>query len=177
MRIVSGTHRGRIIKPPKNLPVRPTTDIAKESLFNILNNLICFEDLKVLDLFAGTGSISFEFSSRGCKEVTAVEQNFKCVNFIKKTSDQLNMGGIKVVQANTFSFLKTSLQYDLIFADPPYDIGRYEELTNLILNNNILAKEGLLIIEHPAEIQLSHFPGFSQLRNYGKVHFSFFEKE
>jgi 16S rRNA (guanine(966)-N(2))-methyltransferase RsmD len=176
MRIVSGTHRGRNIKPPKNLPVRPTTDIAKESLFNILNNLVYFEDLKVLDLFSGTGSISYEFSSRGCKDVTSVEQNFKCVNFIKQTTEQLKMDGIKVVQANAFSFLKNSLQYDLIFADPPYNIGRYEELTELILNNKLLTDDGILIIEHPAEIQLSHFPGFTQLRNYGKVHFSFFEK-
>jgi 16S rRNA (guanine(966)-N(2))-methyltransferase RsmD len=176
MRIVSGTHRGRNIKPPKNLPVRPTTDIAKESLFNILNNLVYFEDLKVLDLFSGTGSISYEFSSRGCKDVTSVEQNFKCVNFIKQTTEQLKMDGIKVVQANAFSFLKNSLRYDLIFADPPYNIGRYEELTELILNNKLLTDDGILIIEHPAEIQLSHFPGFTQLRNYGKVHFSFFEK-
>ena len=176
MRIVSGSHRGRQIKPPHNLPVRPTTDIAKESLFNILNNMVCFEDLRVLDLFSGTGSISYEFYSRGCRDITAVEQNYKCVRFIKNTVEQLKMHELKVVQANVFSFMNNSLQYDLIFADPPYDIGRYEELTETILNNNLLSENGILIIEHPAEIQLSHFEGFSQLRNYGKVHFSFFEK-
>ena len=177
MRIVSGTHRGRNIKPPKNLPVRPTTDLAKESLFNILNNLVDFEELRVLDLFSGTGSISYEFYSRGAREITVVEQNYRCVDFIKKTTGLLKMPEIKVVQANVFSFLKNSLQYDLIFADPPYNIGRYEELTSAILNNELLSEDGILIIEHPAEILLSHFPGFYQLRNYGKVHFSFFRKE
>ena len=175
MRIVSGSHRGRQIKPPKNLPVRPTTDIAKESLFNILNNKVYFEDLRVLDLFSGTGSISYEFYSRGSRNITAVEQNYQCVSFIKKTAEQLKMPELKVVQANVFSFLKNSLQYDLIFADPPYDIDRYEELTEMILNNNLLSEDGILIIEHPAKIQLSYFDHFSQLRKYGKVHFSFFE--
>ena len=176
MRIVSGTHRGRVIKPPKNLPVRPTTDLAKESLFNILNNLIYFEDLRILDLFSGTGNISYEFYSRGSHNITSVEQDFKCARFIKQTAEQLKMDGLKVVQANVFSFLKNSLKYDIIFADPPYDIGRYEELTETIINNELLIEGGILIIEHPADIQLSHFQGFSNTRKYGRVHFSFFIK-
>ena len=176
MRIVSGLHKGRVISPPKNLPVRPTTDLAKESLFNILNNTWDFEGLNVLDLFSGTGNISFEFSSRGVSQITSVEQNFRCVKFIKETTDKLNLGNLKVVQANAFSFLKNCPKYDIVFADPPYDFGRYEELTELIINNNILNQEGLLIIEHPVEISLNKFEGFSHFRNYGKVHFSFFEK-
>lgn len=174
MRIVSGSHRGRIIKPPKNLPVRPTTDLAKESLFNILNNQVYFEDLRVLDLFAGTGNISYEFYSRGSHRITSVEQDYKCTNFIKQTAQQLKMDGLKVVQANVFSFLKNCLQFDIIFADPPYEFGRYEELTSSIINNKLLLNDGILIIEHPGEIQLSHFPGYTSTRNYGRVHFSFF---
>ena len=175
MRIVSGTHRGRILHPPKKLPVRPTTDLAKESLFNILNNMIDFENLKILDLFSGTGNISYEFYSRGSKDITCVEQNFRCVKYIKDTVQLLTMPEVKVVQANVFSFLKNSLKYDIIFADPPYDIGRYEELTETIINNKLLNQDGILIIEHPKEVYLSQFPGFTQVRNYGKVHFSFFE--
>jgi len=174
MRIVSGTHKGRIIKAPKNLPVRPTTDLAKESLFNILNNLVYFEGLKVLDLFSGTGNISYEFCSRGVAEIISVEQNFRCVKFIKQTAEQMGFKQLKVVQTNVFSYLNSGQKFDIIFADPPYDIGRYEELTESIIKNNLLEEDGILIIEHPANIQLSHFPGYSQLRKYGRVHFSFF---
>lgn len=177
MRIISGTYKGRSIKPPKNLPVRPTTDQAKESLFNILNNLIDFSDVRVLDLFSGTGSISYEFYSRGSEDITCVEQNFRCASFIKQTVEQLKMSGIKVVQANVFSYLINSSKYDIIFADPPYDIGRYEELITSIIQNNLLTEDGILIVEHPREISISHFPGFTQVRNYGKVHFSFFENQ
>jgi len=175
MRIISGSQKGRVIRPPKNLPVRPTTDLAKESLFNILNNLVYFEDMKVLDLFSGTGNISYEFCSRGCVEVVSVEQNYRCTKFIKQTAEQLNFDMLKVIQTNAFSFIKCGQKYDIIFADPPYDIGKYEELTEEIINNNMLNEAGLLIIEHPKDVQLSHFPGFTQLRNYGRVHFSFFE--
>jgi len=177
MRIVSGKYRGRKIHTPKNLPVRPTTDLAKESLFNILNNRIDFEEIKVLDLFSGTGNISYEFISRGCEDVTSVEQNFRCVKFIKDTKSQLQMEGLKPVQANVFSFLKHCSKYDLIFADPPYDFGRYAELTESILQQEILKEGGFLIIEHPRDIELSGFPGYRETRRYGKVHFSFFEKE
>ena len=174
MRIVSGEYRGRIIHTPKNLPVRPTTDLAKESLFNILNNRIDFEDTDVLDLFSGTGNISYEFVSRGSSTVTSVEQNFHCHRFIKDTAKKFNMEGLKAVQANAFSFLKHSLSYDIIFADPPYDFGRYEELTELIISNKLLKEDGILIIEHPRDIQLSKFAGYKETRRYGKVHFSFF---
>ncbi|RLD64177.1 MAG: 16S rRNA (guanine(966)-N(2))-methyltransferase RsmD [Bacteroidetes bacterium] len=175
MRIVSGNYGGRVIHTPKNLPVRPTTDLAKESLFNILNNTIDFEELQVLDLFSGTGNISYEFYSRGSQSVTSVEQNFRCAKFIKETAANFKMEGLKVIQANAFSFLKHSNSYDIIFADPPYDFGRYEELTETIINNKILKENGMLIIEHPRDIQLSKFKGFTETRRYGKVHFSFFE--
>jgi len=174
MRIISGDYRGRVIRTPKNLPVRPTTDLAKESLFNILNNRINFEEVKVLDLFSGTGNISYEFYSRGSHDVTSVEQNYHCFRFIKETADKFKMTTLKVVQANVFSFLKHSLSYDVIFADPPYDFGRYEELTDMILENKLLKEDGILIIEHPSAIQLSHFPNFHETRRYGRVHFSFF---
>jgi 16S rRNA (guanine(966)-N(2))-methyltransferase RsmD len=175
MRIVSGTYKGRKIHTPKNLPVRPTTDLAKESLFNILNNRIYFDEIRVLDLFSGTGNISYEFISRGCTDVTSVEQNFRCTKFIKDTKSGLKMEGLKIVQANVFSFLKHAGSYDLIFADPPYDFGRYEELTESILNNKLLNEGGILIIEHPRDINLSGFKGYAETRRYGKVHFSFFE--
>jgi 16S rRNA (guanine(966)-N(2))-methyltransferase RsmD len=174
MRIVSGEYRGRVIHTPKNLPVRPTTDLAKESLFNILNNRIDFEDVQVLDLFSGTGNISYEFISRGSSSVTSVEQNYQCYRFIKETAKKFQMDGLKAVQANAFSFLKHSLSYDIIFADPPYDFGRYEELTELIITNKLLKENGILIVEHPRDIHLSKFPSYFETRRYGRVHFSFF---
>ena len=175
MRIISGAFKGRRLNPPKNLPVRPTTDKAKESLFNILNNYYFFDELSVLDLFSGTGSISFEFASRGARKITAVDVDFKCVSFIKKTASDFGMP-LKAVRANVFSFAATGREkFDLIFADPPYDMKRIEELPDLVFNNSMLADDGLLIIEHSSKTDFSKHPHYKETRIYSKVNFSFFE--
>ena len=176
MRIINGTHKGRRINPPKNLPVRPTTDMAKEGLFNILNNLIDFSELKVLDLFAGTGSISMEFASRGAISVTSVDLNYKCVEFIRRTAGNLKMDNVLVHRADIFNYLKHKPKesYDLIFSDSPYDLNWIDKLPDLIFERNWLKKNAWLIIEHPREIDFARHKYFHQTRNYGKVHFSFF---
>lgn len=176
MRIISGEFKGRPIHTPQNLPVRPTTDKAKESLFNILANRIDLDGIKVLDLFAGTGNISYEFASRGALEVTSVDSDFRCAKFIKTTAENLKMP-IKIVRANAFSFLSTIIaKYDLIFADPPYDLARLSEIPDLIINQNILTDDGILIVEHSATNDFSKHPWFVETRVYSKVNFSFFEK-
>ncbi|OIO99677.1 MAG: 16S rRNA (guanine(966)-N(2))-methyltransferase RsmD [Bacteroidetes bacterium CG2_30_33_31] len=175
MRIVSGNLGGRKINPPYDLPVRPTTDKAKESLFNILNNRINFEETVALDLFAGTGNISYELASRGCISVTSVEIDFKCVKFIKEASELLK-ANIKVVQANVFSFLNTyKSKSDLIFADPPYSLENIEEIPDYIFRNELLNEEGILIVEHSANTNFAHHHYFMESRRYSKVHFSFFQ--
>jgi len=178
MRIVSGKYKSRRIKPPMNLPVRPTTDFAKESLFNILNNVLEFEGLKVLDLFVGTGSISYEFVSRGVDSVLAVDQNNKCVHFVQSTANQLQMDELSVIQRDVFKFLaKTPAKFDLIFADPPYDLENIKEIYQLVMERDLLNEDGWLIIEHSANTDFSGFPYLEQLRKYGKVHFSLFHKK
>ena len=150
MRIISGSNKGRIIKTPANLPVRPTTDLAKESLFNILNNHFDFEELDVLDLFAGTGNISYEFASRGAKRIVSVDNNFKCAEFIRKAAQEYGFNKIITVQrANVFVFLKyPQVPFDLIFADPPYDMEGIETIPDLIFNQKLLKPGGWLILEH-----------------------------
>jgi 16S rRNA (guanine966-N2)-methyltransferase len=175
MRIISGTHKGRPIHTPGNLPVRPTTDFAKESLFNILNNRIEIEGLAVLDLFAGTGSISYEFASRGASMITSVDMNFHCTDFIKKTAAVMGFANLKAVKANVFSFLGFyKLRYDLIFADPPYEMQDTILIPDLVMDKKLLNEDGILIIEHSREIDFSKHPAFKEHRNYGKVNFSFF---
>jgi 16S rRNA (guanine966-N2)-methyltransferase len=178
MRIIKGSLQRRLIHPPSNLPVRPTTDLAKESLFNILENRIDFRNTSALDLFAGTGNISYELFSRGCTQVTSVENNVRCVQFIRETAKKLNMDNIMVIKADVFRFLASSRQlYDLIFADPPYDTERYEELGKILCEKNMLTAEGWLVIEHPKYVSYNGFPGFVELRRYGKVHFSFLQPQ
>ncbi len=175
MRIVSGKYKRRIISPPKNLPVRPTTDMAKESLFNILGNLMEFNDKVVLDLFAGTGNISYEFVSRGCRSVTAVDLDFGCVRFIKQTAEKLEMNELNVVKQDVFRFTSISKgKYDIIFADPPYKLENISEMSNSIFDNELLANNGWLIIEHPKEVDFSSKENFVEHRKYGSVNFSFF---
>jgi 16S rRNA (guanine966-N2)-methyltransferase len=175
MRIVSGSHRSRRIKPPNGLPVRPTTDLAKESLFNILNNRIGFEEISVLDLFAGTGNISYEFASRGAIEIMAVELHPKCVAFIEKTADALDFKMLSVVKTNVFTFIPVlKRQFDLIFADPPFESEDIVKLPDLIFNHNLLAADGWLVIEHPRNVKFQSHPNFFEHREYGKVNFSFF---
>ncbi|MCD4773171.1 MAG: 16S rRNA (guanine(966)-N(2))-methyltransferase RsmD [Bacteroidales bacterium] len=175
MRIISGSHKSRRINPPKNLPVRPTTDLAKESLFNILTSYYDIENLDILDLFSGTGNISFEFASRNANEVTAVEINFKCARFIKSTAIQLDFKNIRVIKRDVFDFLqKTDKTFDFIFADPPYDLDGIEKIPQLVFCNNLLNKDGWLIVEHSKETKLDDHPNFLQNRKYSKVNFSIF---
>jgi 16S rRNA (guanine(966)-N(2))-methyltransferase RsmD len=187
MRIIRGNWKSRRINPPSNLPVRPTTDIAKEALFNVLENILDFEILDVLDLFAGTGNISYEFASRGVRTITAVELNFKCVQFIRITAQNLNIQQLTCIRSDAFRFLKTvkhhyglgsqSLphQYHLIFADPPYDLPQLETIPDLIFQHNLLHVNGLLILEHPNNYNFSTHKHFSQNREYGKMGFTFFK--
>lgn len=179
MRIVGGIHRGRQFHPGKSFKARPTTDRAKESLFNILTNRYDFESLKVLDLFAGTGSISFEFLSRGCDSITSIELDFKHHAFIQSVVQQLNAKNeIRVIKDNAFRFCEqTSEKYDLIFADPPYDHPKFEEVPNLIFDNQLLAEDGLFILEHSKYYDFSNHPELIETRNYGSVHFSFFQNK
>lgn len=177
MRIISGTHKGKRLTAPKNLPVRPTTDMAKEALFNILNNRYYFDDISVLDLFSGTGNIAFEFASRGCQNLTAVDQNSNCINYIERTSKELNFP-IFSIKGEVFSFLeKNQNSYDIVFADPPYDlpIEEFEKLVKIILQKNMLSATGCLIMEHGSRMDLSHIELFSEKRKYGGSTFSFFE--
>lgn len=176
MRIISGTLRSRRINPPKNLPVRPTTDMAKEALFNILQNQIDFTEMSVLDMFAGTGSISYEFCSRECQSVVSVEQNPNCIRFIKGTKEQFGLDQLEVIQANCFDFLKRAWKkYDIIFADPPYDMPNFEELVQMVFDKELLSEGGMLIVEHSKKTDLSNFPNYRNTRKYGSVNFSFFE--
>lgn len=176
MRIVSGFYKGRQIHAPGSLPVRPTTDFAKEALFNILHNHFDFEDLKILDLFAGTGNISYEFASRGCPDVTSVDINFKCSEFIRKTSAAIGMNSIKVVKANAFSFLAmTTGKYDIIFADPPYDMEHTDTIPDIISERGLLKEKGWLIIEHSRNYNFKDHPLLYDHRLYGKVNFSIFK--
>ncbi|MDQ3192475.1 MAG: 16S rRNA (guanine(966)-N(2))-methyltransferase RsmD [Bacteroidota bacterium] len=178
MRIISGKYRGKKINPPGNLPLRPTTDFAKEGLFNYLNNKLDFDGLKILDLFCGTGNITYEFASRGVKEITCVEVNFKCAEFIKRTIAQLGASGIKVVSSDVFKFLGyTNQVYDLIFADPPYDLEQTKLLPAIIFDNKLLKQGGYLVIEHPDNKDFSDNVFFQEKRNYGKVNFSFFQNK
>jgi len=178
MRIISGTLKGRQIYPPKNFTARPTTDIAKESLFNILTTNLYVGDLRVLDLFAGTGSISYEFASRESVEITAVDINNRNVEFIKQTAEKFGITNLRAVKADFFKFVKQhNKQYDLIFADPPYEMDKIDDIPDLIFENNLLADNAWLIIEHSATHNFEKHPFFFQLRQYGKVNFSFFEKK
>lgn len=172
-RIISGKFRGKIIKAPA-LPVRPTTDFAKESLFNILNNHFYLDEIRVLDLFAGTGNLSYEFASRGCEAITAVDQNPKCCQFITKTAESLDFN-IEVYRSEALEYLKRDYKiYEVIIADPPYDYSDYESLVEQVFFKKLLAEQGFLIIEHDRETDLSNLEHFYELRRYGKVAFSFF---
>ncbi len=176
MRIISGQFGGRRFNPPKNLPVRPTTDQAKEALFNIFNNNFDFENIAVLDLFAGTGAISFEFASRGVEKITCVDQNFNCCSFIKATAAQLNISPI-VQKADVFKWVENnnSRKFDLIFADPPYDLKNLKDIPDLIFKAGILNENGWFVLEHPKDHSFATHPNFKEHRNYGNVNFSVFK--
>lgn len=176
MRIISGKYKGRRIVAPKNLPVRPTTDLAKESLFNILNNYYHFDELRVLDLFSGTGGISYEFASRGAESITCVDIDFGCIKFIKQTSDTFDFP-INAIKTDVFSFLeKNKSEYDVIFADPPYNFtqNQFDKIPKIIFENELLAPGGMLVIEHSPHTNLEEIEYFSHSKKYGSSVFSFF---
>jgi 16S rRNA (guanine966-N2)-methyltransferase len=176
MRIIGGSLRGLRLNPPKNLPVRPTTDLAKEALFNILQNQIAFEDIKVLDLFSGTGNISLEFASRGAEQVVSVDRSIQCVHYLRDMARQHGLSSIKVYKDDVFKYLQHETdQFDLIFADPPYDLNRIPDLPKIIFEKNMLLPGGLLIVEHQSMQNLSNHPAFVEQRKYGHSSFSFFK--
>ncbi len=179
MRIISGKLKGRRIFAPGKLPVRPTTDQAKEGLFNILANHYNFKELSVLDLFSGIGSVSFEFASRGTTDITAVDNFYRCVKFVEKTAKELEVD-IYTLKSDVFSFLKKPFKsYDLIFVDPPYDFSdeQFEEIVAAVFKNNFLNENGLLILEHSKHTKHPSHPNFIENRKYGSAVFSFYKNQ
>ena len=176
MRIISGNWGGRRIQPPTNMPhTRPTTDIAKEGLFNILQNRMNFEGIKTLDLFGGTGCISYELGSRGAAELTIVEKDPIMHNFIKKNCDMLGMQNYHLLKMDVFAFLNTaSISFDFIFAGPPYALGSIDEIPRIIEQKKLIAKGGFFVLEHTPRNQYEKMASFSFQRNYGTTVFSFF---
>lgn len=181
-RIISGTWKGKKIAAPKNFEVRPTTDFAKEALFSILDHKVDLEFCSVLDLFAGIGSISLEFASRSCKDITAVEMHPKHAAFINNAAKDLGFDTqINLQRGNVFDWLKKSRNngktYDIIFADPPFDLPEndYQELVNLILNGDFLKENGIFILEHQSRFKIEH-TNLQEVRKYGNVSFSFFQR-
>lgn len=179
MRIVSGKYKGRRFDPPKSFKARPTTDFAKENLFNILNNYFDWEDKELaLDLFGGTGSISFEMISRGCAKVICVEKAPAHAAFIEKTMNILGMDNLTLLRIDVFKYLDScKMQFDFIFADPPYDLKNFSEIPQLILQKDLIKDGGMFILEHSKEYDFSKLPLFKEKRVYGSVNFSIFEKE
>lgn len=175
MRIIAGSLKGRRLNPPASLPVRPTTDMARESLFNILNNYVDYEECTVMDLFSGTGAMSLEFISRGVRECTSVDINAQCTEFIKSSAKQFNVSNLHVVRSDVFDLLKRAYKkFDIVFADPPYALENLASIPDLIFEHNLLADDGIFILEHPREYSFEEHPHFWQHRNYGKVNFTFF---
>ncbi|HMU10618.1 MAG TPA: RsmD family RNA methyltransferase [Ferruginibacter sp.] len=176
MRIISGIHGGRRINPPANMPhTRPTTDIAKEGLFNILQNNLEIDELKVLDLFGGTGCISYELASRGAPDISIVEKDDKMYAFIKKTAAELGFENFNVVRSDVFRFMETcGQQYDLIFAGPPYALTTIDELPKKVFEKNLLKPGGWFILEHTPRNDYKKFPHYKTERNYGTTIFSIF---
>lgn len=175
MRIIAGNLKGRRLNPPDSLPVRPTTDMARESLFDILNNYVDYEECSVLDLFAGTGAVSLEFVSRGVKEVTSIDINAQCTDYIKSAAKQFSVGNIHVVRADVFDLLKrANRKFDIVFADPPYALPDLPSLPDLVFSRDILTDDGIFVLEHPQEYTFHEHPHFWQHRKYGKVNFTFF---
>ena len=178
MRIVSGNHKGRKIIAPKNLPIRPTTDMSKESIFNILSNLYEFNEVSVIDLFSGSGNISYEFASRGVKNIISVDNNINCIKFIKKTSKELDIN-INVIKSDVINFLKiTEIKSDIIFSDPPYSFNEtyLNTMIELVFSKNLINQDGILVIEHSKEISLDLNHYFHNKKRYGSCYFTFLKK-
>jgi 16S rRNA (guanine(966)-N(2))-methyltransferase RsmD len=177
MRIISGKYKGRRISPPKGLPVRPTTDMSKEALFNVINNHFSFEGLKILDLFSGTGNISYEFASRGSAPITSVDADFGCVKFIKQVASEYDFN-IAATKSDVFKFLeRNNASFDIIFADPPYALDQkiFERIVLLVFEKKTLNDDGMMVIEHSKYTKLDHLINFSFKKSYGGSIFSFFE--
>ena len=175
MRVIGGRLKSIRFEPPKNIPTRPTTDFAKEGLFNVLNNNFDFESVKMLDLFGGTGSISYEFHSRGCTDITTVEIFPKCADFIKQTAQKHNMTGLKVLKMDVFKFIETANQkYDVIFAGPPYPLPNLNTILDLIFQYGLLEGEGWFVMEHNPNHNFEQHKHFYRSRNYGTTIFSIF---
>jgi 16S rRNA (guanine966-N2)-methyltransferase len=178
LRIISGKYRGRRINPPAGFTARPTTDFARESLFNILSNRIDFEGVSVLDLFSGTGSISYEFASRGAKLVHLVEQDLKNISFIRRMVHEMKFDNIKPVHIDVKAYLKTcKFRYDIVFADPPYSLPWIETVPDLVSSSGVLDESGIFILEHPKDLSFISHNLFFEHRNYGGVNFSFFKPD
>jgi len=177
MRIIHGKYKSTRIVAPKNLPVRPTTDMAKEGIFNVINNEFYFENLVVLDLFSGTGNVSYEFASRGAKSVTSIDNNYNCIKFIKTTAAKFGFDQMQVYRSDVTKFIEgTNSTFRLIYADPPYDLEGQDEMVSAIMAGNMLEDEGWFIIEHDSHHSFEHIEGFKQQRRYGSVNFSIFVK-
>jgi 16S rRNA (guanine966-N2)-methyltransferase len=178
VRIIGGKYKGRRFNPPaKNWPTRPTTDFAKEGLFNILTNRIDFDEISVLDLFGGTGNHSYEFISRGCTDVTYVDKFGGCVSFVKKTAGELGIEDyINIVRGDVFLYIKNChRQFDYIFAGPPYPLPNIPEIPDLIFEHALLKEDGLFVMEHNPNHNFENHPRFKESRNYGTTIFSFFQ--
>ena len=177
MRIICGAYKNKQIVADSRLTLRPTTDFAKEGLFNILSNRYDFEEIEVLDLFSGTGSISYEFASRGCGTIHAVEMDPRHVAFIRNTSRKLEFNQIRVIRNDVFHFLSICKeQYDIVFADPPYDLRHIEKIPDLIFEHDILKTDGIFILEHSKRNDFTGHDYLFDKRRYGNVHFSFFKR-
>jgi len=176
LRIIGGKYRGRRIEPPSNFKARPTTDFAREGLFNILNNRIDFETSSVLDLFSGTGSISYEFASRGAAQVHLIEKDPKHIAGIKRIINDIGFENIRTIHIDVRAYLKTcSIKYDIVFADPPYDLKWLKELPDMVTVSGVIKEDGFFILEHPKALSFTKHPQFFEHRNYGGVNFSFFK--
>ncbi len=175
MRVIGGNLKGIRFEPPKNIPTRPTTDFAKEGLFNTLNNNFNFDNIKVLDLFGGTGSISYEFASRGCTDITTIEIFPRCADFIKTTIKKHNLTAIKVMQMDVFRFIETAqLQYDVIFAGPPYPLPNLNTIPDLVFQHHLIDGKGWFILEHNPNHNFEQHSNFYRSKNYGTTIFSIF---
>jgi 16S rRNA (guanine966-N2)-methyltransferase len=175
LRIIGGKYKGRIINPISGLKARPTTDFARESLFNILNNRIDFESVSVLDLFSGTGSIGFEFASRGAEVVHLVEKDQRHIAGIRRVMDNMGFTNIKTIHIDVKAYLKTcKFKYDIVFADPPYALDWLKSIPDIVIGSDVLKEDGFFILEHPRSMNFKNHERFFEHRNYGSVNFSFF---
>ncbi len=178
MRIVGGEFGGRRFNPPARIPARPTTELAKEGLFNMLSNSTDLEGIKTLELFGGTGSISYELASRGAGDLTLIERDPTTIDFIKNTVKALGIADrLHIIRGDVFKFMKQCTdQYDFIFADPPYDLLNIDELPLVVFEKKLLLPEGIFVLEHSPRNDYQRHPNFERMKNYGTTVFTFFKQ-